>query len=41
LIIRKRRWKDKISWRIINSNKEWVVLLPGTKKPEDILTFLK
>lgn len=41
LIIKRRRWKNKKTWATVMSKNEWIKLLPGTKRPEDILTFLK
>ena len=41
IIIKTRRRKNKITGKTIVSDKEGVIVLEGTKKPEDVLTFLK
>jgi hypothetical protein len=38
---RRKRWKHKETWKIYNSEIMWVETLEWSKKPEDILYFLK
>ncbi len=41
LISRKRKRKNKTTWKVYTSKHEWVLVLEWTKKAEDLLFFLK
>jgi len=41
LIVRQKRWKNKVTGKTIVSAFEGVRLHPKTERPEDLLEFLK